>query len=336
VAAGDHIVAKGPHDKKGKVIYVDFRGARGAVETEVPKPLPAAFDDRGQAFTARDVARITGLTAYQVRSLDHAAIVSPSTHYKRRRAYSFVDLVVLRTVSGLLARHVRKNELAGVVRSLRAALAKAGKPLAELQIVSDGQRILVREGSHTFEPLTGQTLIDFNVKSLEQDIVRTLQTRRNLPRVTEAYEKYVRASMLDENPDTYDEAEQLYRRAIELDPWLAMAHTNLGNVQFRQGRTDDAMVHYERALALEPNQPEAHYNVGYVQLERGLAADAVVSLEKAVAGDGTFADAFFYLAMAHEGVGQGHKAAPHWHRYLELAPTGTWADIARQHCQRAR
>jgi tetratricopeptide (TPR) repeat protein len=112
-----------------------------------------------------------------------------------------------------------------------------------------------------------------------------------------------------------------------------MAYTNLGNVKFRQGHTDEALVLYEKALSLDPHQPEAQYNVGYVLLERGQPAAALPHLEASVRGDGTFADAFFYLAMAHESVGQSERAAPHWKRYLALEPEGPWSEIARRHLE---
>ena len=47
--------------------------------------------------------------------------------------------------------------------------------------------------------------------------------------------------------------------------------------------------------------------------------------------DPRFADAHFNLAMAYEQAGERARARPHWKRYLELEPTGTWADIARKH-----
>jgi len=49
------------------------------------------------------------------------------------------------------------------------------------------------------------------------------------------------------------------------------------------------------------------------------------------ASDPQFADAYFNLAMAHEQAGEQGKARPCWRKYLEIEPTGTWAEIARKH-----
>ena len=39
----------------------------------------------------------------------------------------------------------------------------------------------------------------------------------------------------------------------------------------------------------------------------------------------------FNLAMAYEQTGQVELARPCWRKYLEIEPTGTWAEIARKH-----
>lgn len=326
--------------KRGNVIFVAFGAGRSAGSAAAaqeppapPPPMPEAHEGVSAFFTAAEAARLCGATRAQLRSLDRAGIAPPTGHHAGKRYYTFRDLIVLRAASGLLARRVRTGELAAAVRALRQALPEGSTPLSRLRIVSDGKRILVRDGTVPFEAVTGQTVLDFEVRSLRDDVVRLLRPAESGRRVHEAYELYVRASALDESPDTLGEAEDLYRRAVALDPWLGMAYTNLGNVKFRQGHTDEALVLYEKALSLDPHQPEAQYNVGYVLLERGQPAAALPHLEASVRGDGTFADAFFYLAMAHESVGQSERAAPHWKRYLALEPEGPWSEIARRHLE---
>ncbi len=69
------------------------------------------------------------------------------------------------------------------------------------------------------------------------------------------------ASAIDEHPATLDEAEELYRRVVDLDPHYAAAWTNLGNLRFRRGDEHGACVFYKRALELDPKQTEALDNL---------------------------------------------------------------------------
>jgi DNA-binding transcriptional MerR regulator len=271
------------------------------------------------------------LTAARLRSLDKAQIVSPSGSRNGKRAYTFQDLIALRATHDLLARRVKIRDVAKAIGVLRQSLPRVTRPLQELRIVSDGRRVVVRTDGAMFEPLTGQMVLDFQVNALRDDVVRVLRPETAKTRARTAYDLYTRASSLDEDPATFDEAEQLYRRALELDPELAIAFTNLGNIRFRRGDEQGADALYRRALEIDERQPEAHYNLGYVMLERGDPRGAVEYFEKALAADPRFADAHFNIAMALEAIGEKARARTHWKRYLELEPSGTWAEIAREH-----
>ena len=294
-------------------------------------PLSVAHEPVTDLFTATEVVRLLGMSTGRLRSLDRAKIVSPSGRRRGRRAYTFLDLIALRAARDLVAKKVRLRDVARAIDNIRAALPKVTRPLAELRIVSDGKRVVVKGSTYAFEPLTGQLVLDFDVKALRDDVVRILRPPVGLERARSAYDLYVRASQLDEDPATLNEAEALYLKAVGLDPWLAIAYTNLGNIRFRRGDDEQAEALYRKALSLENNQPEAQYNLGYVMLDRGCPAEAVDFFKGAIASDPQFADAYFNLAMALEQGGQPEKARPCWRKYLELEPTGTWAEIARKH-----
>jgi tetratricopeptide (TPR) repeat protein len=318
-----------------KVIHVAFGPGGGRIEPRATKsegPLPSPQGEPvTDLFTGTEIARLLGISSGRLRSLDRAGIVAPSGRRRGRRAYTFSDLIALRAARDLLARRVRLRDVARAIEAIRTALPRVTRPLAELRIVSDGKRVIVKSSSGAFEPLTGQMVLDFDVKELRDDVVRILRPAAGKARARSAFELYLRASQLDENPTTIDEAEALYRRAIELDPWLAIAYTNLGNVCFRRGQEQDALELYERALTIDKHQPEAQYNLGYVMLDHGRMSEAVMYLSGAIASDPKFADAYFNLAMAHEQLGEISKARPCWRKYLEIEPTGTWAEIARKH-----
>lgn len=350
--------SRGPRKKKrgGEVIHVAFGPGGGRIQhADAPKPnaaldgarvpgsvgsanssAPAPDSQRTSepvtdVFSPREVAKLLGLTPAKLRSLEKAEIVAPSATRNGRKAYTFQDLIALRATHDLLANQVRVKDVATAIGALRRALPRVTRPLQELRIVSDGRRVVVQAEDGTFEPISGQMVLDFRVEGLRSDVVRLLRPDTPGARARSAYDLYMRASTLDEDPATFDEAEGLYKKAIDLDPQLAIAYTNLGNIRFRRGDEPGAEVLYRRALELDERQPEAHYNLGYVMLERGFASRAVTYFEAAIKSDPRFADAHFNLAMAYEALSDKARARGHWKRYLELEPTGTWADIARDH-----
>lgn len=324
--------------RQDKVIHVVFGKGGGRIapppssslDADAP-PTPASREPVTDVFTASEVYRLLGITPGRLRSLDRTGIVSPTGRRRGRRAYTFTDLIALRAAKGLLDRKVRLRDVSRAVEALRRTLPSVAQPLSELRIVSDGERLVVKTKDGTYEPLTGQMVLDFEVRSLRDDVVRVLRPKVGKDRARMAYDLYVRASSLDEDPRTMSEAEELYRKAIELDPWLAIAYTNLGNIRFRKGDEAEAEQQYRRALAIDPKQPEAQYNLGYLMLERGKAAEAIPYFLGAIEADAGFADAYFNLAMAYEGIGDAARARPCWQKYLALEPTGTWAEIARRH-----
>ncbi|MEO7329556.1 MAG: tetratricopeptide repeat protein [Minicystis sp.] len=321
-------------NKADKVIHVVF-GPGGGRISEPPLGRPGAAtpgrEPVSDLFTGPEVVKLLGISVGRLRSLDRAGIVPPTGRRRGKRAYTFPDIIALRAARDLLAKKVRLRDVARAVENIRKTLPTITRPLAELRIISDGQRVVVKSSTGSFEPLTGQMVLDFDVKALRDDVVRVLRPVVGRERAQKAYDLYVRGSRLDEDPATMADAESLYRQALELDPWLAIAYTNLGNICFRRGDEEQAETLYRQALQIESAQPEAQYNLGYVMLERGLAAEAIAFFRGAIESDPRFADAYFNLAMAFEQIGDAIRARPCWRRYLELEPTGTWAEIARKH-----
>jgi tetratricopeptide (TPR) repeat protein len=324
--------------KDETVIHVAFGKGGGRLDRRHSPAKDVVWDSKAMGrepltdvFTRGEIARLLGVTPARLTSLDRAGIVSPSGRRRGRRAYTFTDLIALRAAHSLLERKVRLRDVSRAVSALKRTLPKVTRPLVELRVVSDGRSMVVRTQQGAFEPLTGQMVLDLEVKSLRDDVVRVLRPSAGRERARTAYELYLRASELDEDLATMDEAERLYLEAIQLDPWLAIAYTNLGNIRFRRHYPDEAESLYRKALEIDGKQPEAQYNLGYVMLERGAPDVSVPLFLGAIAADPSFADAYFNLAMAYEQIGESQQARPHWERYIALEPHGTWTEIAKRH-----
>lgn len=78
-------------------------------------------------------------------------------------------------------------------------------------------------------------------------------------------------------------ADEASRRAVELDPSLAEAHTSRGQALVLGGRYDEATDEFETAIALDPRSFDAHCLFGRLLWTLGRSEAAVAHLERAAA-----------------------------------------------------
>jgi len=63
--------------------------------------------------------------------------------------------------------------------------------------------------------------------------------------------------------------ESLLKKSVELDPKLAEAHLQLGNLYSDQGRYADAVPEYQNALEINADLADAHYRLGQAYVHTG-------------------------------------------------------------------
>lgn len=316
------------------MIHVDFsRGGRGAGDSLRRAPTPegeADHDTVARTFSRAEVTELFDLGPRQLASWERLGIVSPSGRAGRTRVYTFADLIAVRAAKGLLQGGFPTTQIRRAIEALREHLPDLSQPLLEARLGNDGAQMLARHAGVTFDPVTGQRIFDFNVRAIRDDVVRVLRPRISR-RQQDAWEAYLEGLRLDEDETTRHRAEAAYRRAIELDPRLATALTNLGNLRLMENDRVEAEALYRRAIEADPKLAEAPYNLAYLLVERGEHEQAVALFRRAVSLRDEFAEAHFNLAMALGELGRRVEARVHWRRYLELDPHGAWAEAARQH-----
>jgi len=335
-------------DESDNVIHIAFgagggrRVVKDATGHEPTSAAPAvarerSIDPTGDLYTIDEAAKLFAIRATRLRYWERSGFLTRSGQVGRQRYYTFQDLIGLRAAKGLLDEGVALRSVRRSVEALRKSLPRVTRPLSTLRITAHGQSIVVKnDGAGAYDPTTGQLTLDFEVSELREDVVRVLRQGDAAQNRTAAYMRYLQGCRLDEDEATFDAAEQEYRAAIELDPSLANAMTNLGNLLFRRGDVASAEKLYSRALQIDADQPEAFYNLGFLQYDRGDVRGAVNNFRRALRGDPSFADAHFNLAMALEDLEQRDDARSHWQTYLTLDPSSPWAEIARRHLNNHR
>ncbi len=162
-------------------------------------------------------------------------------------------------------------------------------------------------------------------------IVVALAPHKQEPQL--AYQLYLQAYAIDDNDPMG--GLKLYKKALELDPLLFIAMTNVGNCYFKAGDAIEAEAWYHKALAGDPNQPEANYNLGYLKLDAGNARESVSLFLRAQRSDPEFADAWFNLGMAYEELGCSDFARAQFRKYLAMPrDTDSFDEQARRAVER--
>ena len=168
----------------------------------------------------------------------------------------------------------------------------------------------------------GQLAFDFRIDATPARVIAlTPRERPAAPEtggptdsdISRAEALFIAASALDaDDPDQSEQAEALYRRALDADPYLVAALINLGNLHYARNRLAEALALYEQAIALAPDYFEAHYNRANVLHDAGRFDQAAESYDAALALDPDHADAHFYLAVTLEKLERSADARPHW------------------------
>ena len=283
-------------------------------------------------YSAKDVAQIAGVQESRVRYWAQTGLVGPSATRGGRPIYTFPDVVAVKMAKELLDRGLTLQRVRKNLEALKQQLPGVDRPLAQLRIVSDGERLIVVDADTRFEPLTGQLLLNFALAPLEADVHKLAVAPKGeaaaRPREESAYACFLEGTRLDEEGKS-DEALLAFGQALDGDPGLAAAHTNLGSLYWRSGRADEARAAFEAALALDPEQPEARYNLANLCAEAGDRERAVAEWTRVVSACPEFADAHFNLGVLFADEGSPARARTHLQAYLQLDPESEWAERAR-------
>jgi len=282
----------------------------------------------GWVFTERDVVRLLALTPRRAEQLRRLGLLHAPDHPE---PYRFRDLVGLRVAKGLLEAGLTVRQIRKALDGLRRLVPESDAPLAELRVTVRNGELFIERDTQLVEP-SGQVVMEFSPKGLAEearDTARRGLVRPLVPPEGEAERWFELGSLWDADPAQWERAVDAYQRVTTLAPDHAAAWNNLGLLQHRMGRYEEARRHYEVALAADPTSVEAAYNLGSLHDDLGAAGQAVLWYRRAIETQPDYADAHFNLASLLERRGEREAARRHWTRYLELDASSRWADIAR-------
>jgi tetratricopeptide (TPR) repeat protein len=273
-------------------------------------------------FDTTQAARIVGVPVGRLRRCVRAGLLQPARDPRGRLRFDFVDLVLLRTMRGLLARRVPVRQIARVLDSLRRQIGS--RPLSRLSVYADGKRVVAWDGAARWQPESGQFLFNFDAAQVVRRATRVAPLKAATPATTlpqlTADEWCDLAVELEDNSPL--EARAAYHHALDLDPAHTPARINLGRLLHADANLAGAESHYREAIRHEPGCGLAWYNLGVTLEDLGRAPEALPCYEHAVRAEPELADAHYNLALLYEKAGRRRDAVRHLAIFRRLTPHG--------------
>lgn len=137
----------------------------------------------------------------------------------------------------------------------------------------------------------------------------------------------------------YADAVTSYQKAVDLKPNNGPYLNGLADAYAKSGQTDKAVQTYSAAATADPTNAGTYYfNEGAVFTNTGKMDEAIAAFDKALQIDPKRADAYYWkgVNLMGKATTKGDKmvapegTAEAFNKYLELQPTGQYADPAKQ------
>jgi tetratricopeptide (TPR) repeat protein len=273
-----------------------------------------------QGYGTADIARLLQVSPQRVRALARSGFLRVGRDARGAYRFTFQDLVLLRTAKELSDARVPAPRIHRALRSLSRQLP-ADRPLSQLRIAAQGDRIVVRDGASLWHPESGQLTMDFQVSELATRVAPLARRRARAAGVARpeplSSEDWFELGLEVEDAAPA-EAVVAYRRCLAIDEHHAEAMVNLGRLVQTQGRAHEAEELYRRARAARPELAVAAFNLGTVLDELRRPAEAIEAYLAAVERDPEMADAHYNLSLLYEQGGNRIAAFRHLRRYREL------------------
>jgi tetratricopeptide (TPR) repeat protein len=274
-----------------------------------------------QLYTIGQISHILNVNRDLIRRWLTAGLICPVETVHRLAFFDFAQVQSAKMLCDLAERDVSTSRIRTSLEQLRRWLPNLSTSLAQLALLEDHGRLLMRYGECCLIEPTGQLRFDF---APEEETAALPWSE--CPTADELFDE---ALELHDSGRHADAAEK-YRMAIELDPKDPVLYFNLANVNYELGCLEDSATAYLEATQRDPHYVEAWNGLGCVLSQLNRSKEAIVALRRAVQLVPDYGDAHFNLASELEEQGQNDLANEHWRRYLELDRTGPWADIARK------
>ncbi len=316
-------------------------GLRIISETQLWQRLGLVDRDQHlhQLHTPAMLARLLGVSVSQIRRWQRRGWIVPAREVRRLPYFDFQEVATARRLTELLAAGMSAAEIEKKLAALARYVPGVKRPLAQLSIIVQGKKLLVRQGDELVEP-GGQRHFDFSpggdaetacvpasVAYASDILALSEQAGQMLPTTPE---EIVQLAGQLEDEGQLEAAAEMYRAAMAAGGPSAEICFLLAELLFQIHDLTAAHERYYMAIELDEDYVEARANLGCVLAELGEQDLAIAAFQGALLYHDDYPDAHYHLGRILDEAGRQDEADPHWKAFLRLAPASPWADEAHE------
>jgi tetratricopeptide (TPR) repeat protein len=223
-------------------------------------------------YSIGDLSRVLRVSPWRIRRWADLGLIAPLPG-SARRLFDFHQASLAQRLCDLLARGQSLRAIRQSLAQLCRWLPEGSLPLAHVARL-ERNRLLVRLDKRLID-VAGQQHFDFG-DDAEPTLAPCFDCLGDLDQIFE--------QALDcEDAGELDQAADLYRRAIVLDPLEPVLHFNLGNVLYGMAQLEESAASFQQAIDHDSNYAEAWNNLGNVQAELGRFPVAILAFRRSLA-----------------------------------------------------
>jgi hypothetical protein len=303
--------------------------------------LEGASSGIHKRFTLAQLGRLLKVPRDRLRAWMRCGLLQPLETINGVCYFDFHQVTGVRTLWDLTQAGVKTETIRSSLEQLTGWLPGLHSSLAQLRLLEQDGRLLMRLGDGQLVDPSGQLHLDFEShngteelggRGQEQSEIKSQKSkcrRQDADLIASSEELWEKGCAFEEMGRLQDAA-AAYREALLVGGPDVKVCFNLANVLYGLGQLGQAAERYRQAIELDHDCVEGWNNLGNVLLELGQTEEALAAYRRALQIQPTYADAHYNLADALEQLEHFSEARRHWKEYLRQEPIGAWADYARR------
>ncbi len=293
-----------------------------------------------QLYTPAMLADLLKVSISTVRRWHRMGLIQPVQVVHRLPYFDFQEVQTARQLARWIDEGAKPAAIQHQLSLFAEWLPSGNRSLAQLDIILEGRRLLLRKGEGLIEA-DGQLRIDFEayeekhdeVSEADHSVLSLADHQLKLAGFEPNDPDLSQHAMLDraqtlEGEGHLREAIEWYRVILAKFGPTAELHFQLAELLYREGEIEAARERYYAAIEVDDEYVEARANLGCVLQETGRSDLAIAAFRGALALYDEYADVHYHLARVLDEVGHRTEATEHWHRFTQLAPQSPWISEA--------